>query len=133
MPSMLLRFVRIFTVTVLLLLLTTAIVCQFWELYLVAPYSIVEVEHTGLEFQSHSAGGHHDWVSGYQRVTTWSVNSLRQPPVLYVVFGGVRVTFLPWWLLLVVWGPLTAGVWLLTRRRKAWRGAVPVEPTAKSP
>ena len=126
---MLRRFARIFCVTVLLLLLATAVAAQFGTIDLDSPFTQIHVTLGGVDCGFDSGC---PWVLGYDLLPTWSVRLFFLRPYCGVNGLSYYEVLLPWWLLLPPWGLLTAAVWRFTRRRDTGRGAFPVEPTAKT-
>ena len=134
MPPMLRRWLRIFCVTVLLLLFGAAVLAQFYKYQLYGPYDTVYMDHDELyfkhaapEWNNHPVG----WGKRYARNTDWSVPHLWLSPPLLVGDNFLQLR-LSWWFVLASWGLPTAVLWFLTRRRKAWRGAFPVVLTKKT-
>lgn len=129
---MLRRFLRIFCVVGLVVLLRTAVVSQFWMVisYLpkaLKPVDLVRVDEAGISVAY--------WDSSHvpeiqvPRVRDWHVRNLFHAP-RYRNYMDSRDIFLPWWFLLASWGLMTALIWRLTRS-KVSRG-FPIEP-AKIP
>src|SRR3954465_3414143 len=84
-----------------LILLTIAIASQFHGLWSNPSHRFFWIESPGMSFGFGSSGG---WEDPEQRMHVWSVkNLLRWPRVLGNGYIGI---FLPWWLLLMMWGIL---------------------------
>ena len=121
MPPMFRRFFRIFCVTVLLILLSTAVIAQFCEGFLGSPHRYIGMRPLGLYLLDVRP---YLVPTGWRRVTYWSPRYLINMPL-----WDRQFVICPWWLLLAMWGSLTAPIWCFTRRRKGPGGAFPVEPT----
>jgi hypothetical protein len=130
------RFIRIFCVAILLLLVTTVVITQFWEVVLETHYTYVDIYFGGIHI---SQDKHYESALRFDRLSAPSVQKLLVWPDFKptfwldkgaLVFG--RAVFIPWWFLPSTWGLLTAVVWRFTRHRKGLGGAFPVEPTAKT-
>ncbi len=124
------RAARIFCVTVLLLLLATALLTQFWYLELYKPHGIISVQQIGVivKWSPHASFlvPYDKWGLHGGQIIAWSAADLLWPPH-WSAFDGENDLLLPWWLLLLAGGFLTASVWFLTRRRTGPAGAFPVE------
>jgi len=123
---MLRRWLRIFCVVGLVVIVGMAVMTQFWEFVLYTPYGLMAIQNDGTVFTSYHASR---WVTGFYRLPSFPVHVLYDTPNWHVDSTKASL-FLPWWLLLLTWGLLTAVIWRMTRRRKAKQG-FPIEPSAK--
>jgi hypothetical protein len=118
------RFLRIFCVVGLVLMLGTAVVGQFWAFGSYRPLVHIAVEPAGVTLAYLPPPGYHEY---FHRVQEWSANELLTTPRIWNGTGG----FLPWWVLLLSWSLLTTLIWRLTRRRKI-SPAFPIESSINS-
>jgi len=119
-------FFRSFCVAGMVILLGIAVFFQFWVATLGTPcvYTVLMLDGVIFDFSNGR------WEAKYGHLRTWSVDRVLIPPYL-IKQNGAWNLFLPWWLLLAVWGLVTAVVWWATRRRKRVGRAFPVELAAK--
>jgi hypothetical protein len=122
------RWVRIFCLGVLIVLLGTAVMAQFWHFDFQASPAHVLVDQSGV-----LAASIRRWMArDVHMPRRWSASDLLGLPGGRVMSAYWWSVFCPWWLLIAAWSLVTAGVWWLTRRRKVVGGAFPVEPAANS-
>ena len=137
MSAMFRRLLRISCVVGLVVIVGMAVVGQFADCTLFAPKGYIEVHAIGVQIAI-SADSYYFWDGMYRPPeNSWSLQAnLWWPSSFSEHMMGIpkgallRVLNLPWWLLLLTWGVLTALVWRLTHRRKIGQG-FPVEPTVK--
>ena len=125
MPSMFRRFLRIFCVIGMVVIVGAAIAALFWQILVITPRASFGVGLHGLVITNVSG----QWHAYCIRESTGSVKELLEWPKWSSMGRVVKAAYVPWWLLLTTWGLLTALIWRLARRRKL-AGSFPIEPTA---
>jgi hypothetical protein len=124
MIAMVRRLARIFCTMALLLLVATAVVTQFCDYRLDLPWATLFIYRSGVDFCEGHPGIHYDGQWDYSELLEWPI---------FDPTPSARSMFLPWWLLLFVWGVPTAAVWWITRRRTLSGRAFPIEPNPPPP
>ena len=124
---MLHRVLRKFCLLGLGVIIGTGIIAQFWTLGIDTPRGGIYSPTTGLIIiwvPDSVWGIVHDRVQ-----QAWNLKRFVKAPIFQ---NDIRMAsgmlFIPWWLLLLTSGGITAIVWRLTRRRKD-RHAFPIETT----
>ena len=128
--SMLRRFLNIFCLVGLIVLVWMAVVSQFWGGVWSEPTGtgFIRLDSRGVFL---NYGYYQRWSVPYSDLAEWSVNDITMRPQ-FLLRSGYFWFLLPWWLLLAALGLPMALIWRLTRRRKEPVGAFPIEPTVKS-
>ena len=124
------RFLRIFFVVGLVVLIVAAAVQLFWEFGLHTRYGFFWAGPQGVMVGTSTTSSMAWW---YERIpparfSIWNFLSL---PQMLKGPGGTGLLF-PWWLLILMWGISTALVRRLTRHRKEGHGFPITETTAKA-
>jgi hypothetical protein len=121
----------------LVVIVAMAVVGQFGDIWLYSPYGYLSMQAPGVVFNDYRSGWH-TWHAWHGPSAGWSLQNLLYLPKIGVVDESMNgkgrddhpYAFLPWWLLLLTWGLLTAFIWRLTRRRQVPHG-FPIEPSVK--
>ena len=119
------RFVRIFSVVGLVVVVGMAVLGQFRVVGLTAPKNEIFMVPSGVWIEHNAAMG---WDAyHYRGMLEWKLSDLLKAPRYGPVLNGAGI-FLPWWLLLAGWALVLLLVWKRTRPDLAKRG-FPVQST----
>jgi hypothetical protein len=132
------RLLRFFSVVGLVVIVGLAVVGQFRHVYFTPSLKhSVEVSFSGIDLTVLKKGFQFfNPPIGFQHIdrANWTLKNIFRFPNLHfrsAKAAGAFYIFLPWWLILLAYGPFAAFVWHLTRRRKIGQG-FPIEPTVAS-
>jgi hypothetical protein len=125
------RFLRIICVAGMVVIVGMAVAGQFWWIALYTPNGHVEAYAAGVEFRlNYVYVSSSQWLRvHHERNVPWRASALLTCPHFFGTPDPMWL-LLPWWLLLLTGGLLTALIWRLTRRRQVPHG-FPIEPSVK--
>jgi len=119
------RIVRIFFVVMLAAFVAITGASQLWGWRVGSPQGLLYAFPTGFMLDGNMTAW---WYFQHEYVGPgpWLIRDL-------VPWKRLHCLFLPWWVIIVVWGSITLVAWKSTRRRKLPRGAFPVEVEVGKP